>query len=66
MPDEFIIWGVPPDSADDDEVPLLTTCRTRQEAQQAIKLLASRYGCRNMRIQHIDGSLPDFASSLTI
>jgi hypothetical protein len=60
---EFAIWGIPPGK---DEETLLVAMphgkpiTTIIEAQRLAEALLSQHQCRNVRIQHIDGSLPDF------
>lgn len=69
MSKEYVIWGVCGD--DPDEQVLLTMLAngkpipSRDIASKLMEYLAKHRGCHGMRIQEIDGALPDFAGAIS-
>ena len=64
---EYIVWGLTADKTDKlDELPLYTNAKTKQEAEKVMAILASKHGCHAMRIQVLDGSMPNFGASVAI
>ena len=64
---EFVIWGLTKDKFDPiDEIPLFTNASSKAECDAIMIKLASNHGCHRMRVQVIDGLVPDFASCVAI
>jgi hypothetical protein len=64
---EYIIWGLTSDKTDKlDELPLYTNAKTKEETEKVMAILANRYGCHAMRVQVLDGSIPDFGACVAI
>lgn len=62
---EYVIWGLTAGKTDKlDELPLYTKAKTKQEAEKVMSILASKHGCHEMRIQVLDGSMPNFGATL--
>ena len=62
MINEWVIWGIPRGA--NDETILLSKIKDRSLIAGYIKLLNKKYGCRNMRVQHIDGTPPNFITAI--
>lgn len=69
MSKEFVIWGVSGDDPDEQvllsQLPDGSPIPSRATAEKLVTWLASRHGCSRMRIQEIDGCVPDFAGALS-
>jgi hypothetical protein len=62
---EYVIWGLPPGKTDElDRAPLYTLARSMEEAQKVMAILEKEHGCREMTVQVLDGTLPDFAKTV--
>lgn len=65
MQAEYVVWGLTPDQSDKlDEQPLYTNATSMEQARKAMDILAHKHKCHAMRIQVIDGAIPDFASAI--
>lgn len=61
MNTEFVIWGIP--AGECDEQLLYTKATTRQQAEQVKRILETKKGCTEVRIQSVDLDIaPDFGS----
>lgn len=63
MTREYAIWGIPPKQEDETllvAMPNGKPITSRKEAERLMALLATKHGCRNCRIQCIDGRVPNF------
>ena len=64
---EYVIWGLTKDQTDKlHEQPLYTQAENMDQARKAMTILETKYECHSMRIQVIDGSIPDFAASVNL
>ena len=64
---EYVIWGLTKDQTNKlHEQPLYTQAESMDQARKAMTILAANYECHSMRIQVIDGSIPDFAASVNL
>lgn len=66
MQAEYVVWGLTPDQSDKlDEQPLYTNATSMEQARKAMDILADKHKCHAMRIQVIDGAIPDFAAAIS-
>ena len=64
---EYIVWGLTADKTDKlDEIPLYTKAKTKKEAEKVIEVLFARHKCHAMRIQVLDGSMPNFGATINV
>tara|TARA_R100000655_G_scaffold101956_1_gene147522 strand:- start:726 stop:929 length:204 start_codon:yes stop_codon:yes gene_type:complete len=64
---EYIVWGLTANQVVDldlNEQPLYTKAKSMDEAQKAMQILKEKHHCYAMRIQVIDGSIPDFKKAI--
>jgi len=64
---EYVIWGLTADQVaelDLNEQPLYTKAKSMREARKVMRILAEKHNCHAMRVQVIDGAIPDFAKTL--
>jgi hypothetical protein len=64
---EYVIWGLTADQVVDldlNEQPLYTKAKSMREAHKVMSILEKKHNCHAMRIQVIDGTIPDFAKTL--
>jgi hypothetical protein len=62
---EYVIWGLTADQTDKlHEQPLYTNATSMEQARKVMRILAEKHNCHAMRIQVIDGTIPDFAKTL--
>lgn len=69
MEKEYAVWGYPKDTDTADafnEALLLTHLRSMEEARYKMQVLREVHGCRKMRIQVIDWTVPDFAACVAV
>lgn len=67
MQNEYVIWGLTADQVvelDLNEQPLYTKAKSMREAHKAMRILAEKHNCHAMRVQVIDGTMPDFAATI--
>ena len=62
---EYVIWGLTADQTDKlHEQPLYTNATSMEQARKVMRILAEKHNCHEMRVQVIDGIIPDFAKTL--
>lgn len=64
---EYVIWGLTADQVIDldlNEQPLYTKAKSMREARKVMRILEEKHNCHAMRVQVIDGSIPDFAATI--
>jgi len=62
---EYIVWGIAPDG--EFEVPLYTQSITMRQAIHVCDYLATKKGCRSLRVQVLDlSAVPDFVGTVAI
>jgi hypothetical protein len=62
---EYVIWGLTADQSDKlHEQPLYTQAKSMEQASKVMRILKEKHNCHAMRVQVIDGSIPDFAKTL--
>jgi len=62
---EYVIWGLTADQTDKlHEQPLYTNATSMEQARKVMRILAEKHNCHEMRVQVIDGTIPDFAKTL--
>ena len=64
---EYVIWGLTANQVVDldlNEQPLYTKATSMDEARKVMQILEEKHDCHAMRIQVIDGSIPDFTKAL--
>jgi hypothetical protein len=62
---QFIVWGIPPNSKQENI--LFTKAKTEMHAKQICKILENSQGCKNCRVQVLDGlTPPDFRKAINI
>jgi len=52
MTNEFVIWGIAPNTTEEDI--LFTNAKTLEEAKKVVNILTTQHNCKNCRIQIID------------
>lgn len=52
MKNEFVIWGIAPNTTEEDI--LFTKAETMEEAKRVINILTTQHNCKACRIQVID------------
>ena len=52
MTNEYVIWGIAPNTTDEDI--LFTNAKTLEEAKKVVDILTTQHNCKNCRIQVID------------
>lgn len=63
---EHVIWGTPPNATGPlADTLLYTGCTSSEQAERIMAVLAKDHGCTKMRIQVLDGTIPDFAAART-
>ena len=66
---EYVIWGLTVNQVVDldlNEQPLYTKAKSMDEARKVMRVLEEKHDCHAMRIQVIDGSIPDFTKAINI
>ena len=66
---EYVIWGLTANQVVDldlNEQPLYTKAKSMDEARKVMRVLEEKHDCHAMRIQVIDGSIPDFTKAINI
>ena len=64
---EFAIWGVPPHQTEEAlliDKPHGKVITDRDYAERLVRELEEKHGCTKVRIQELDGTLPDFTKTL--
>jgi hypothetical protein len=64
---EYVIWGLTAEQvlqSDLNEQVLYTKAKSMREARKAMSILEEKHNCHAMRVQVIDGSIPDFAATI--
>jgi hypothetical protein len=64
---EYVIWGLTAEQVIDldlNEQPLYTKAKSMSEARKVMRILEEKHNCHAMRVQVIDGTMPDFAKTL--
>ena len=64
---EYIVWGLTANQVVDldlNEQPLYTKAKSMDEAKKVMQILEENHNCHAMRIQVIDGSIPDFTKAI--
>lgn len=64
---EYAIWGIPNGSSEETllvAMPGGKPITDKSVAENLKALLETAHGCKNCRIQELDGSAPDFAKTL--
>ena len=62
---EYVIWGLTADQSDKlHEQPLYTHATSMEQASKVMRILEEKHNCHAMRVQVIDGSIPDFAATI--
>jgi hypothetical protein len=64
---EYAIWGIPPGQSEETlllAMPQGKPITDRAEADKLMATLQSKHGCRNCRIQTLDGSIPNFRKAI--
>jgi hypothetical protein len=64
---EYVIWGLTANQVADldlNEQPLYTKATSMDEARKTMQILKEKHDCHAMRIQVIDGSIPDFTKAI--
>jgi len=65
MQNEYVIWGLTAEQTDKlHEQPLYTNATSMDQARKVMRILAEKHKCHAMRVQVIDGTIPDFAKTL--
>jgi len=67
MQNEYVIWGLTADQVvelDLNEQPLYTKAKSMREARKVMRILEEKHNRHAMRVQVIDGTIPDFAKTL--
>lgn len=65
MKAEYVIWGKEAGKTGDlDDAPLYTKAESMDEAKRVMAILEKDHGCHSMRVQTLDGTLPDFAAGV--
>jgi hypothetical protein len=64
---EYALWGIPANAQ--EETLLLAKVdgefiTTHSDAEKYKAVLENKYGCKSVRIQMLDGSLPDFSKGI--
>ena len=52
MKKEFVIWGIAPNTTEEDI--LFTKAETMEEAKRVLNILTTQHNCKECRIQVID------------
>ena len=52
MTKEFVIWGLAPNTTEEDI--LFTNAKTLEEAKKVVNILTTQHNCKKCRIQIID------------
>ena len=52
MKKEFVIWGIAPNTTEEDI--LFTKAETMEEAKRVLNILTNQHNCKECRIQVID------------
>ena len=66
---EYVIWGLTKNQVANlnlNEQPLYTKAKSMDEARKVMRILEEKHDCHAMRIQIIDGSIPDFTKTINI
>ena len=64
---EYVIWGLTANQVADldlNEKPLYTKATSMDEARKIMRILEEKHDCHALRIQVIDGSIPDFTKAI--
>ena len=64
---EYVVWGLTAEqvlNSDLDEQVLYTKAKSMREARKVMEILKDKHDCYAMRVQVIDGSIPDFTKTL--
>jgi hypothetical protein len=62
---EYVIWGLTADQSDKlHEQPLYTQAASMEQARKVMRILKEKHNCHAMRVQVIDGLMPDFTKTL--
>jgi len=65
MQNEYVIWGLTAEQSDKlHEQPLYTQATSMEHARKVMEILFNKHGCHAMRVQVIDGAIPDFAATI--
>ncbi|UUV43727.1 hypothetical protein RCKEEF_87 [Rhodobacter phage RcKeef] len=65
MQAEYVIWGKEKGKTDAlDEVPLYTKAESMEQAERVMTILEREHGCHSMRVQVLDGTLPNFGAAV--
>jgi hypothetical protein len=65
MQNEYVIWGLTAEQSDKlHEQPLYTQATSMEQARKVMDVLFQKHGCHAMRVQVIDGAIPDFAATI--
>ena len=65
LQNEYVVWGLTAAQSDKlHEQPLYTQATSMEQARKVMEILSNKHGCHAMRVQVIDGTMPDFAKTL--
>jgi hypothetical protein len=64
MTNEMVLWGLPKGETDALYQVVLLTNGTHEKIAR-VKVLAARDGFHSFRVQHLDGSVPEFTQTIT-